>query len=233
MTLLAYSSLPEDPKSGILLPRGAVPGFGVSFRALFAPDDTPEDRPPGMPGSWVEAFRQETGARKDAAAHVAIGQENDRRARRRRLLPARAGPACTGRPARNTGPINQQHPRSFESRFKAGDWRPGERGRPRQARGSAGAPYRTPQNTRCHHLRVSSSCHLNCSGGRLEFQPWMHLPESPIRQSPGQSPRQCRQCRNSGMRRSVRDLADHRTEAAGFPFQKRYHWRLDRSSQEV
>jgi hypothetical protein len=44
-------SLPEDPKSGILLPRGAVPGFGVLFRALVAPDDTPKDRPPGMPGS--------------------------------------------------------------------------------------------------------------------------------------------------------------------------------------
>jgi hypothetical protein len=35
MSAFAYTlSLPEDPKSGILLPRGAVPGFGVLFRAL-------------------------------------------------------------------------------------------------------------------------------------------------------------------------------------------------------
>ena len=50
--------------------------------------------------------------------------------------------------------------------------------------------YATPRNTRCHHLRVSTSCQLNCRA-RFSFQPWMHRPESPIRQSPGQSPRQC------------------------------------------
>ena len=49
--------------------------------------------------------------------------------------------------------------------------------------------YPMPEKTRCHHLRVSSTCQLNWRG-RLVFQPWMHWPESPIRQSPGQSPRQ-------------------------------------------
>jgi hypothetical protein len=49
--------------------------------------------------------------------------------------------------------------------------------------------YPMPVKTRCHHLRVSSCCQLN-RRGRLVFQPWMHRPESPIRQSPGQSPRQ-------------------------------------------
>lgn len=61
--------------------------------------------------------------------------------------------------------------------------------------------YPIPQNTRCHHLRVSTSCHLNCRGG-FSFHPCMHRPVSPIRQLPRQSPRQCRQCRTSGMRRS-------------------------------
>jgi hypothetical protein len=49
-----------------------------------------------------------------------------------------------------------------------------------------------PQSTRCHQRRVSSVCHLNCRGG-LSFQPWRHRP-SLSRQSPGQSPAQCRQC---------------------------------------
>ena len=70
--------------------------------------------------------------------------------------------------------------------------------------------HRTPQNTWCHHLRVSSTCHLNCRGG-FSFQPWMHLPESSKRQSPRQSSRQCRQCRTSGMRRSIWDFVRHRT----------------------
>ena len=52
--------------------------------------------------------------------------------------------------------------------------------------------YQLPQSTRCHHRRVSSTCHLNCRGG-LSFQPWRHRP-SLSRQSPGQSPAQCRQC---------------------------------------
>jgi hypothetical protein len=64
----------------------------------------------------------------------------------------------------------------------------------------------------CHQLRVSSSCHLNCRGC-FPFQPWMHLPGWPIRQSPGQPPQQCRQCRASDIRRSSscrrrRDRAD-------------------------
>ena len=61
--------------------------------------------------------------------------------------------------------------------------------------------YPMPRKTRCHHPRVSSCCQLNCRG-RLVFQPCMHRPESPIRQSPGQSPRQCRQCLAAGMGRS-------------------------------
>ena len=52
--------------------------------------------------------------------------------------------------------------------------------------------YLLPQSTRCHHRRVSSTCHVNCRGG-LSFQPWRHRP-SGSRQSPGQSPAQCRQC---------------------------------------
>jgi hypothetical protein len=35
---------------------------------------------------------------------------------------------------------------------------------------SAVASYRTPWSTRCHHLRVSSSCHRNCRGC-FPFQP--------------------------------------------------------------
>jgi len=61
--------------------------------------------------------------------------------------------------------------------------------------------YHRPQNTRCHHLRFSSHCHLNCRG-LLPFQPWMQMPDSAARQSPGQSPQQCLQCRVPGMRRS-------------------------------
>jgi hypothetical protein len=53
-------------------------------------------------------------------------------------------------------------------------------------------PYQLPQSTRCHQRRVSSVRHLNCRGG-LSFQPWRHRP-SLSRQSPGQSPAQCRQC---------------------------------------
>ena len=55
-----------------------------------------------------------------------------------------------------------------------------------------GRAYQLPQSSRCHHRRVSSACHLNWRGG-LWFQPWMHRP-SLSRQSPGQSPAQCRQC---------------------------------------
>jgi len=62
--------------------------------------------------------------------------------------------------------------------------------------GPAGAAssYRRPQITRRHQLRVTSSCQLNCRGG-FSFQPCMHRPESSRRQSPGQLPAQCRQCR--------------------------------------
>src|SRR5579863_4147814 len=35
--------------------------------------------------------------------------------------------------------------------------------------------YATPRNTRCHHLRVSTSCQLNWRA-RFSFQPWMHQP---------------------------------------------------------
>jgi len=76
------------------------------------------------------------------------------------------------------------------------------------------ASYGTPLSTRCHHLRVSSSCHLSCREC-FPFQPWMHLPGWPIRQSPGQAPRQCRQCRGSGIAPLLRDFARHRTRSAG------------------
>jgi hypothetical protein len=49
--------------------------------------------------------------------------------------------------------------------------------------------YSMPRKTRCHQLRFISCCQLN-RRGRLVFQPWMHWPDSPSRQSPGQSPRQ-------------------------------------------
>jgi carboxymethylenebutenolidase len=55
-----------------------------------------------------------------------------------------------------------------------------------------------PQKTRRHHLRVRRNRHANWLGG-FSFQPWMHRPVSPSTQSPGQSPRQCRQCRAAGM----------------------------------
>ena len=61
---------------------------------------------------------------------------------------------------------------------------------------SRGVPRRRanllPHITRCHHRRVSSTCQVNCRGGLL-FQPCMHRPPG-SRQSPGQSPAQCRQC---------------------------------------
>jgi hypothetical protein len=66
---------------------------------------------------------------------------------------------------------------------------------PGRARDVAGAGrltaigYPTPQKIRRHHLRFASCCQVNCRVG-LAFQPWMHRPESPIRQLPGQSPRQ-------------------------------------------
>ena len=64
--------------------------------------------------------------------------------------------------------------------------------RPVSRTGLRAQAYLLPQSTRCHHRRVSSTCHVNCRGG-LSFQPWRHRP-SGSRQSPGQSPAQCRQC---------------------------------------
>jgi hypothetical protein len=69
---------------------------------------------------------------------------------------------------------------------------PGTVPRRAAAAGLSVAAYLLPQSTRCHHRRVSSTCHVNCRGG-LSFQPWRHRP-SLSRQSPGQSPAQCRQC---------------------------------------
>jgi len=64
------------------------------------------------------------------------------------------------------------------------------------------ASHRTPQNILRHHFRRMS----NCARIRLLRlpTPWMHIPVSPRRQPPWQSPQQCRQWRTTVMYQFLR-----------------------------
>jgi hypothetical protein len=65
------------------------------------------------------------------------------------------------------------------------------------------ASHLVPQNTLRHHFRLSSHC-ARIRGAFLLFLPWMHMPVSPRRHSPRQSPQQWRQWRTAVMSGSFR-----------------------------
>jgi hypothetical protein len=57
-----FFTSPQEPKSGILLPLGAVPGLGVLSGALFARNDTPKRHAPEISQFTLQALRRKQGS---------------------------------------------------------------------------------------------------------------------------------------------------------------------------